>query len=67
MYAYNLILLDCRKSNKLSLSRKNKSLIAEELSLLMPVVIYRQDSNVLTTQLQQLSHVQTGPCFFPHI
>lgn len=38
MYAYNLILLGCRKCNKLLLSRKSKILVAEEVFLLMPII-----------------------------
>lgn len=63
MYAYNLILLDCRKSNKLPLSRKNKS----KFSLLMPIAVNSQDPNMLTKQLRQSSHAQSGAPFFPHV
>lgn len=67
MYAYNLILLGCRKRNRLSLSRKNKNLIAEEFSLLMPFIIHKQDPTVLIKQLRQSSCIHAGPPFFPHI
>lgn len=65
MYAHNLILLGCRKCNKLSFSRKNKSLIAVEFSLLKLIKIHRQDPNMLTKQFRQSSHICAGPPFFP--